>query len=127
MEALVFRHAIALLASIFTTAESYGAAAPELQVDNTVAQCIDIRLGEPVVRKGSYFIDARFLLRQELSQCGCTSKVVSYSVEDERSKITQYRLFTVDSEGAKTLKLGRVSVGSRQQKLVMRVGCAGPQ
>lgn len=121
------RYAIALLALISTTAASYGATAPELQVENTVAECVDIRLGEPVVRKGSYFVDARFLNRQELSQCGCASKVMSYSVEDERSEIIQYRRFTVDSEAAKTLNLGRVNAGSRQQKLVMRIGCAGPQ
>lgn len=123
----MLRYAIALLALISTTAQSYGATAPDLQVENTVAQCVDIRLGEPVARKGSYFIDARFLTRQELSQCGCTSKVMSYAVEDERSKIIEYHRFIVGSEAAKTLKLGRVKVGPRQRKWVMRFGCTGPE
>jgi hypothetical protein len=127
MEAPVFKHAVALLVSIFVTTGSYGSAAPELQVDNAVSQCVDIRLGEPVQRAGNYFVDARFLARQELSQCGCTSKVMSYSVEDEHSTIIMYRRFTVESNAAKTLKLGRVGKGSQQQKLMMRIGCAGPQ
>jgi hypothetical protein len=80
-----------------------------------------------VQRAGNYFVDARFLAQQELSQCGCTSKVMSYSVENEHSRIIMYRRFTVESNATRTLKLGRVGKGSQQQKLVMRVGCAGPQ
>ena len=127
MEALVFKQAMTLLVPIFVIAESHGAAAPELKVNNAVAQCVDIRLGKPVLRAGNYFVDASFLARQELSQCGCTSKVMSYSVEDERSKISVYRRFTVSSDAVKKLKLGRAHAGSRHEKLMMRVGCAGPK
>ncbi|WP_157696089.1 DUF2195 family protein [Caballeronia temeraria] len=100
-------------------------AAPAIDMDNSVSQCVDVKLDSPVQKKGKLVTHAQISMNRELSECGCTSRQMAYHVVDAKGSLVTHGHFTLLGDTRRQLILGRKDRASAPASLKLWLGCAG--
>ena len=99
---------------------------PSVDLENSAAQCFDVRLDAPKVLKNRYAAIAHISLKRELWNCGCTSRLIAYSVNKTGTdQPFVHERFALRGDVRRQLDLGRRSSMQEDARLKLRIGCAG--
>ncbi|WP_250481977.1 DUF2195 family protein [Caballeronia sp. NCTM5] len=100
-------------------------AKPTIDIENSVSQCIDVKLETPVQKEGNLVANAHISMNRELSECGCTSRQIAYHVEDAKGNRLARERFTLLGGARRQLTLGRKNRAQANPPLKLWFGCAG--
>lgn len=100
-------------------------AKPNIDLDNSISQCIDVKLGAPREANHRFVTDAHIVLKRELHECGCTSRQVAYLVEDAQRRRIAHERFTLHGDMQRQINLGRSDRTLRNSSMKLMIGCSG--
>ncbi|WHS30177.1 DUF2195 family protein [Brucella sp. NM4] len=124
-----FRSLVAVFLCAISTVHTASSEAVEIDLQNGLSACVDLKPGQVKRQANIVSFDARFNLHRSIGMCGCMSALVNYTasvdVNGIRQKLQQ-GIISLAREGDKTLILASDQNLIAGQDVRVELSCAGP-